>query len=211
MVMNEELIYLKKKVAQFTATEAPAGFTNCHGTTNDHVIKEMGKWLKSVFSNVVYSKAKDMQIARKKWGVEDTIYRKDRSDKLNHCIDAFIHDCISHYGLTPGIPYKEFFEDLKKIELSVCYRKQEKPFRAQMHSKRGMGYKKPFHGEMQHAKREFDGRLVVAKKFSADEILNMNNKDKAAEMIELIIKPSTREQMAEALKAGKKTCIDKFS
>lgn len=112
-VMTERLNYFKNKLNAFWIDKEIDSYADSQAATNDYIIKHTRLWLKTVFYDVRFSRAKDMSEARnERWKVF-----KDRVNNYNHTEDAFIHCCLAHYGLKLGTnePYPEFKEDLEKL------------------------------------------------------------------------------------------------
>jgi len=157
IIVKYKLEYLKSKVNTFEAVVEPDGFCATHGHMTDLMVRCMRSWLKSVFRDVSFIRAKDVAEARNNWGL-----KKDRSTNTNHAQDAFVLCCLDYYGKTKNEPYEGFKDDLECVNSSMTHHVPCKSVKKLTKKKDGRGYGCALSGETQYAIRtDENGKKVT--------------------------------------------------
>ncbi len=92
--LRMRLNYLKGKLARFTLTEVPEGFSNRQGVDIGIISKYAKMYLETVFNRVYTVKGATTADFRKEWGLQEEYSKKERTNHVHHCIDAITIACI---------------------------------------------------------------------------------------------------------------------
>lgn len=108
-----ELDYWKGKLARFTMSEVPEGFSNRQGVDIGIIGRYARLYLKTVFEKVYVVKGATTADLRKAWGLQEEYAKKERINHVHHCIDAITIACVDGKTYQTWAAYQR---DLERTE-----------------------------------------------------------------------------------------------
>lgn len=113
-----ELDYWKGKLARFTMTEVPEGFSNRQGVDIGIIGRYARLYLKTLFKKVYVVKGATTADFRRAWGLQDMYSKKERVNHTHHCIDAITIACIDSKSYQEWAAYQKQVEYTEKLHIA---------------------------------------------------------------------------------------------
>ncbi|MBR2637380.1 MAG: CRISPR-associated protein Csn1 [Bacteroidaceae bacterium] len=113
-----ELDYWRGKLARFTMTEVPEGFSNRQGVDIGIIGRYARLYLKTVFEKVYVVKGATTADFRRAWGLQEEYAKKERVNHIHHCIDAITIACIDGKSYQDWAAYQKEVEYTEKCRIA---------------------------------------------------------------------------------------------